>query len=85
MLYVVPENERKQGAKEDAEGEFARIKGDLETLGITTETVVREGVVAHEIVKEASEWGATIIIMSRVDKGVIEDIVPYGTSMDVVT
>ena len=84
MLYVVPENEPGQGAKEDARGEFARIKGDLEALGIPTETAVREGVVAHEIVKEASEWGATVIIISRVDKGVIEDIVHAGTSMDVV-
>ncbi|MGC2424672.1 MAG: universal stress protein [Nitrospirota bacterium] len=84
MLYVVPEGEHRQGAREDALGEFARIKGDLEILGITTETVVREGVVAREIVKEASEWGATIIILSRVDRGVIEDIVQAGTSMDVV-
>jgi nucleotide-binding universal stress UspA family protein len=84
MLYVVPENELGQRAKEDAEGELARIKGDLETLGIPTETNVREGVVAREIVKEASEWGATLIIISRVDKGVIEDIVPTGTSIDVV-
>jgi nucleotide-binding universal stress UspA family protein len=83
MLYVVPENER-GGAKEDALGELARIKGDLEALGIPAETKVREGTVAHEIVKEASEWGATMIIISRVDKGVIEDIVPAGTSMDVV-
>ena len=83
MLYVVPENER-GGAKEDAQGELARIKGDLEALGISAETAIREGVAAHEIVKEASEWGATVIIMSRVDKGVIEDIVSAGTSMDVV-
>jgi nucleotide-binding universal stress UspA family protein len=83
MLYVVPENGR-GGAKEDARGELARIRGDLEALGIPAETKVREGSVAREIVNEASEWGATLIIISREDKGVIEDIVPAGTSMDVV-
>jgi nucleotide-binding universal stress UspA family protein len=83
MLYVVPENGG-AGAKEDARGELARIRGDLEALGIPAETAVREGSVAREIVKEASEWGATIIIISREDKGVIEDIVPAGTSMEVV-
>jgi nucleotide-binding universal stress UspA family protein len=84
MLYVVPENLRGEMTKEDAGGELARIKGDLETLGLPAQTKVREGDVAREIVKEASEWGATLIIISRVDKGVIEDIVSAGTSMDVV-
>ncbi len=86
MLYVVPPEvkERRQAAKEDALGDLAKIKKDLEALGISVETNVREGVVPREITKEASEWGASVIIISRVDKGVIEDIVTAGVSIEVV-
>ncbi len=86
MLYVVPpeEKERRQAAREDALGGLEKIKNDLEAAGVSVETGVREGIVPREITKEAAEWGASVIIISRVDKGVIEDIVTAGVSVEVV-
>ena len=86
MLYVMPpaEKERREAAREDALGDLAKIKNDLEALDISVETNVREGFIPREITKEASEWGASVIIISRVDKGVIEDIVTAGVSIEVV-
>ena len=87
LLHVAPPSRRSSEGSEavsDAEARLAELADELETMGIETRTVVREGEAVEEILAAEAEFQPTSVLMGSRGRSRMRRLLLGSTSEDVV-